>query len=100
MKITQGALEHITQLAISRQAGELSSAEYVELFDSIDCLDYDELSELYKIVGIGAERYGADIPDISVKEKSAVEQLFSVEKLGAYLIAGADVLFGRESTGP
>lgn len=87
MKITQGTIEYIRQLAISRQTGELSSEDNTELFDAIDCLNLDEMSELYAIVRTGASHYGEEIPNINMGEKSAAEQLFGAQKLGTYLLA-------------
>ncbi len=92
MKITVGTIEHITQLAIFRAAGRLSEADTVELFDSIDCLDLDELSELYGIAHVGrwlvVDQYEAAVADAKVSGFGAVGYLFGLGDLGMHLTAG------------
>jgi len=96
MKITFGTIEHIRQLAISRQGGGLSEAGNVELFDSIDCLDQDELAELYAVALVGQSGkvglFGAAVDDARGRGYSAAEYLFGLADLGTYLVAGTALL--------
>ncbi len=99
MKITLGTIAHIKQLAVSREDGGLSDTERVELFDSIDCLDSDELSELYAIVKVGQCRavaqYAAEVAKDRGREAGAAEHIFGLRELGTFLIAGtADLQLG------
>ena len=92
MKITIGTVEHIKQLAISRQNGRLAKADCAELFDSIDCLDLDELSELYAIARVGElqslEQYDVAFAEAKGRGFTIVEHLFGLSELGKYLISG------------
>lgn len=96
MRITVGTIEHIRDLALSRQDGGLSEAGNVELFDSIDCLDQDELGELYAVVCVGQSGkigvFGEAVGDARVLGASAEEYLFGLGNLGTYLAAGAALL--------
>ncbi len=92
MIITAGTIEHIAQLAAFREQGRLSEAARVELFDSIDCLNLDELSELYGIVEVGrwrtVTRYHAAVAEAKVRGFDTAEYLFDLGNLGTYLASG------------
>lgn len=93
MKLTVGTIEHITQLAAFRQEGRLSESDHVELFDAIDCLDSDELSELFGIAQVGnyqaVEQYSATVADAKRRGTGTAEYLFGLRELGTHLAAGA-----------
>jgi hypothetical protein len=92
MKITLGTIEHIKQLAISREDNRLSEEDTVELFDSIDCLDPDELSELYAIIRVGqsqvVEQFDAAVVDARGRGVDVSEHIFGLRELGTLLAAG------------
>jgi len=96
MKVTIGTIEHIKQLAMLRQEGVLTEEGRVELFDSLDCLDLDELSELYAIACVGksgsVELYGAAVDESNGRGVGAAEYLFGLGDLGASLAAGTALL--------
>ncbi|GJI94267.1 hypothetical protein RugamoR57_09850 [Duganella caerulea] len=95
MRITVGTIEHIRDLALSRQDRGLSEAGNVELFDSIDCLGQDELGELYAVACVGQSgKIGGDeaVGDARGRGASAAEYLFGLGNLGTYLAAGAALL--------
>ena len=96
MKFTDGTITHIAQLASDREIKELSEENRIELFDSIDCLDMEELSELYAIVQVGKSNNPSDFQKqiIEGKEKGfqIAEEIFSLNNLGHLLKVGTKLL--------
>lgn len=96
MQLTGGTLKHIEQLALLREAKALPHEDNVELYDSIDCLNMEELSELYAVVTAGIELDVSAFPqyinDAKSKGFSVVGELFNMGKLGSHLKRGAELL--------
>lgn len=90
--ITAGTIEHIIDLGKSREAGLLSSELRVELFDSIDCLDENELAELYALLEFAKAGKLESFSELVCKAKdigfSLVEEVFEYNKLGSCLSKG------------
>jgi hypothetical protein len=92
MKLTKGTVEHIRVLAILREKEGLSRDDSIELFDSIDCMDMEELSLFYALVHFGMKKNESDFDFLVSKAKkkgfSVVEELFDNKDLGSYLREG------------
>jgi hypothetical protein len=93
MKITIDTIEHIKNLALTRENEELSHDDNIELFDSIDCLDLEELSDLYAIAHIG---YGSSANEFKILVAKAkklgfdlTDELLGLVDLGSALKRGA-----------
>ena len=99
--ITTATIEHLIELGRSRELRKISPQETAELFDSIDCLDIEELAELYALLEIGkSERYESFV-GLSFKARelgfSLVEVIFEQDRLGSLLSKGY-AIFRAKST--
>jgi hypothetical protein len=74
----------------------LSPKEGVELFDSIDCLDIDELSELYAIAMVGLSGNAQELERVKEEASAAsfhmVGMVWNNQRLGSALQRGCDLL--------
>lgn len=94
--LTFSTIEHIAEQALLRETKPLTREENIELFDSIDCLDINELSELYAITMIGLKGNVSDFERLIDEAKSmgfqVVDTLWRNEKLGSALKIGCELL--------
>lgn len=96
VKLTISTIEHIVKLASLRDANPLAPDENVELFDSMDCLDIDELSELYAIVVVGsldnAQEFLGAKEEARTRGYHSLDLLWNNESLGSSLARGCELL--------
>jgi hypothetical protein len=84
------------KIALLREARPLTHDENVELFDSIDVLDVDELSELYAIVMVGLlgnpQGFGKFEEYARAKGFQSFDTLWNNESLGSAMERGCELL--------
>ncbi|NOT12455.1 MAG: hypothetical protein HOP23_11585 [Methylococcaceae bacterium] len=95
-KLTLSAIKHTMKIALLREARPLAHNENVELFDSIDYLDIEELSELYAIVMVGLlespQEFGSFKKYAREKGFQSVDTLWNNESLGSAMERGCELL--------
>jgi len=96
MALEGSELAYIAQLASHRNPGFPADSDDIELFDSIDSLGFDELSELYAVVVVGRTLDPSNYQGALAQGKSVGFDLVSVlianSELGQNIIAGARAL--------
>lgn len=100
MIITTDTIEHVIVQGKAREVGELGHEARIELFDSIDCLDADELAELYAIIEIGKSGDPELFSELILKAKeigfSLAEAIFKNNKLGSDLSKGYGIYCAKK----
>ncbi len=95
-KLTLSAVKHTMKIALLREVRPLAHDENVELFDSIDCLDIEELGELYAIVMVGLlespQEFGSFEKYAKEKGFQSVDTLWDNESLGSAMERGCELL--------
>jgi hypothetical protein len=92
MKLAQATIEHIQYLAKLREQEKLLPNDKVELFDSIDAMDMEELSGFYALtfIGLGHNKNEYQLLVLEAKQKGfgVVDELFELSNLGTALQQG------------
>jgi len=85
-------IKYIIQLAVIREEDRITDNQRIDLFDSIDCLNLDELSILFAVFSVGksgeVKKYDIYLSQALNLGFPLVDELYNNSLLGVLLTSG------------